>query len=201
MSKPKVVLFDLGNVLVDFRPVSFWNMLGLRNDADRKPYEAGVEKAGAKFESGLIHTGQFLEELESVFEKEFGVKELQTAVASVLTDPVEGMESVVREAARTALVGLVSNTNEFHYAYCLSAIPALKLLPKHYLSYKLGVMKPDALFYRKVIEDQNLDPSEMLFIDDVEENIRAAEKAGMKGIVFENAGKLEEELKRLVVGF
>jgi len=105
------------------------------------------------------------------------------------------MQDIVSRATQRVSTALVSNTNEFHYNYCTEAIPAMKMLPRHYLSYKLGVMKPRPEFYSKVLDAEQRNPHETLLIDDVEENVKGAEKAGLVGILFKNADELEKKLK------
>ncbi|MGB2869758.1 MAG: HAD family phosphatase [Bacteroidota bacterium] len=197
MTTIKVVLFDLGNVLVSYTPESFWMTLGFEEKTRRRGFEKGVLCLSTKFEMGKIDTERFLGELETLFKKKFTREELRKAVASVLTRPIRGTNSLVARVVKSTEAALVSNTNEMHYVYCLRAVPSLKFLPKHFLSYKLGVMKPNPRFYDAVIRSLGEKPSSMVFIDDVEENVSGAEKAGMKGIVFKNAGQIEKELESL----
>jgi putative hydrolase of the HAD superfamily len=56
-------------------------------------------------------------------------------------------------------------------------------------------MKPAHGFYDAIISDQKIDPSEMLFIDDIADNINAAKNAGMQAVKFEKPGQLEDILK------
>jgi HAD superfamily hydrolase (TIGR01509 family) len=60
-------------------------------------------------------------------------------------------------------------------------------------------MKPAHGFYDVIINDQKIDPSEMLFIDDIAENVNAAKNAGMQAVKFENPGQLKDILKTLGV--
>ena len=56
---------------------------------------------------------------------------------------------------------------------------------KRFLSYELGMIKPDAKIYQHVLKQLKAAPQETLFIDDLEENISAAQALGMNGIIFE----------------
>jgi hypothetical protein len=58
-------------------------------------------------------------------------------------------------------------------------------------------MKPAHGFYDAIIKDQKIFPSQMLFIDDLTENVKAEKYAGMQAIQFESTGQLEAELKKL----
>ncbi len=198
MKKIRLVLFDLGNVLVRFTPESFWQELKLGR-IQRDPFVHGVKESADKFECGKINTGQFFDDLEQVFGGQFRREQIRRAVSSVLTDPIAEMEPLVAKVTQRCDTALVSNTNEFHYRYCMDTVPALKMLPKHYLSYKLGVMKPGTGFYEQVLVDALRKPDETLFIDDVPENIKAAEMCGMKAAHFTNSAELERQFRSLKV--
>jgi putative hydrolase of the HAD superfamily len=48
-----------------------------------------------------------------------------------------------------------------------------------YYSHHMGMRKPEAAFFEKVLTDQKLKAESVLFIDDTDENIRAAENLGI----------------------
>jgi len=198
VKKIRLVLFDLGNVLVRFTPESFWGELKL-SPGERDHFQPGVKQAANEFECGRIKTSQFFDELERVFGGRFRREHIRRAVSSMLTDPIDGMDALVARVTQRCDTALVSNTNEFHYRYCREAVPALKMLPKHYLSYKLGVMKPERAFYAQVLEDAHHKPDETLFVDDVLENIKGAEKCGMRAIQFTTLVEVERQLVSLKV--
>jgi putative hydrolase of the HAD superfamily len=109
------------------------------------------------------------------------------------------MEEVVREATARVPAAVVSNTNEAHFSSVLPRVPALRYLPKRYLSYQIGVIKPSQEFYQFILRNEKVQPNEMLFIDDVRQNISAAEQAGMAGYQFDGAEQLRNHLKTLGV--
>jgi putative hydrolase of the HAD superfamily len=58
-----------------------------------------------------------------------------------------------------------------------------------------GIAKPDSRIYLKACETAGTPPSECLFIDDREENVQGAIKAGLLGILFLNRQQLLTELR------
>ena len=54
--------------------------------------------------------------------------------------------------------------------------------------------KPDIRIYEYLIKHYGLNPEESLFIDDVEENVQAAEAAGMMGMVTNGSPRIAEQL-------
>ena len=63
------------------------------------------------------------------------------------------------------------------------------------LSWEVGASKPQRRIFEVLIETLALPPSEILLIDDVEANIRAARELGLRGHVFTNAQTLRRDLE------
>jgi HAD superfamily hydrolase (TIGR01509 family) len=199
MTKPRLLLFDLGNVLVRFIPDRFSEVLGLDMRDVRNTYEGPVRELTNRYESGGFTTDEYFNQLGAMFGNRFGIDRLKKAFGSVLPEPIPGMEDLVRRAAQKTPSVVVSNTNEYHFSDVLPRTPALKYLPKRYLSYQIGAIKPSKRFFEHVIRNETVPPGEMLFIDDVLRNVEAAEKAGMVGYQFRNVAELEKMLKKLEV--
>ena len=56
--------------------------------------------------------------------------------------------------------------------------------------------KPDKRIYELLIEKYSLIPQESLFIDDIEINVKAAEKTGMAGIVTFGSREISDLIKK-----
>ena len=56
-----------------------------------------------------------------------------------------------------------------------------RLFEKVYYSFDYKLRKPDAKFYQTVLDENGLQASETLFIDDMKENIEGAERVGING--------------------
>jgi len=69
------------------------------------------------------------------------------------------------------------------------------------LSYKEKLKKPDERFYQLAISKAGCKPEEAVFIDDKEECVLAAQKLGIKGIIFKDNDQLKLELSELGVKF
>ena len=52
-----------------------------------------------------------------------------------------------------------------------------------YLSYELGVAKPNPEIFKRVVEAENLNPSETLFVDDGAANIEVAKSLGFRTLL------------------
>jgi HAD superfamily hydrolase (TIGR01509 family) len=198
MSTISVVLFDLGNVLISIHPERFAATLGIdhRSDQSRR---LQVVQLMQRYERGELETDRFFEQLGQVFSGKFSRQRLTEALEKVLGNPIEGMPDLLQRVASSVPVGMVSNTNETHFEYCRRNFTFLSIIPHHFLSWKLRVMKPDAAYYARVLEQLALPANRIVFIDDIPENVEGAKQAGMVGIVFEGAQRLRQELEALGV--
>ena len=198
MGQIKSVLFDLGNVLAVIDFDKFWSSLGFLRTEEITPFLDGYTSWTRQFETGFVSTSEYLTGLQSVFGHSFSVEQLERAFASIIREPIDGMMEIVKRVSRKHRTALVSNTNEIHYKISLEKLDVLGVLHTHYLSYKMRVMKPAHGFYDAIMNDQKIDPSEMLFIDDITENVNAAKSAGMQAICFEGVEKLNASLNGLL---
>ncbi len=64
-------------------------------------------------------------------------------------------------------------------------------------SYKLNILKPDALIFKKVQEQTKIPFQNMLFIDDKKENVSVALQLGIKSLVY-NPKTVLNDVKRIV---
>lgn len=195
MSHIKSILFDLGNVLAYIDFDAFWRSLGYYQPKEIAPFKDGYNVWTFRYETGNISTDEYLKRLQSVFNNRFTLAQLKHAFGSIILDPVDGMKEIVKKVSQTHRTALVSNTNEIHYTMSRAKFDVLKMLPKHYLSFRLHVMKPAKEFYTAIIKDEGIIASEILFIDDKIENIEGALLVGMKAIKFENVSQIEMALK------
>jgi putative hydrolase of the HAD superfamily len=75
-----------------------------------------------------------------------------------------------------------------------------RLFEGRVISCRLNLCKPEAGIYEHLLRTYALDPAGTVFIDDVEVNVAAARKAGMRAIRFENAAQCERELALVLAG-
>ncbi len=95
-------------------------------------------------------------------------------------------------------VGIISNIVKF-----FSMLPVNQHIYSSFdknlviLSFQVKINKPKREIYEIFIKRTGFAPNEYLFIDDRKKNVSAAEKIGMKGIVFKNFKQLIKEMAML----
>lgn len=207
--KPSFILFDLGNVLVYIHPEAFLQTLGIDSPENRREYQPLVIEIVRRYERGDDSTDEFLDRMDALFNrgrgtseegqrvstKKFSREELKLAMLRVVGKPVEGMEDLVRRVASRVSVGLLSNTNPLHFEVACADLGALHHIPQYFLSYKLRALKPEPLIFERVLGQLSVDPAEVLYIDDIGENLQAAAQLGVAGHLYRERSTLDKELR------
>lgn len=92
-------------------------------------------------------------------------------------------------------VGVLSNAIEEH-AQLLTELGIYRPFNPVIVSCRVGMRKPDPNIYRLAARSAGVRPEQCLFVDDLPENVVAAEREGMTGIHFTGAEALYGELVR-----
>jgi len=64
-------------------------------------------------------------------------------------------------------------------------------------SAEVRLIKPDAAIFKHTLRGLGVTPSETLFVDDREINVRAARKVSMHAVRFQSTGQLRKELEEI----
>jgi HAD superfamily hydrolase (TIGR01509 family) len=107
----------------------------------------------------------------------------------------QNVVAILKQLKNRARVVCGTNTFDPHYDY-LGARGFYDLFDAVYASNKMGVSKPQPDFYRRILSAEGVTPADAVFIDDAEMNVLAAEKLGIRSILFKNAAGLRTEIDR-----
>jgi putative hydrolase of the HAD superfamily len=182
--KISVVLFDLGRVLMHIDFDAFPNALGLTTEAQRAPYKPATAPLWIAHETGKMSTEEFLDALFVIFEGKYPKAEILEAWDSIIVSDNEEIVPFVRRVQERYRTAILSNTSPSHWKKVLRISPLVRTFTDAFTSFDIGAMKPDPAAYRRVAASLNVPPREILFIDDLKENIDGANACGMQGIVY-----------------
>ncbi len=200
------ILFDLGNVLVRFdwdialrrlAPYLSTDMATLLK-RDKQAFKGLFHEAGTELESGEIDFDEF----HRIMSGRLAINIERTEFYRIWCDIFaldEDMASLGEELSKDYGTWLVSNTSQAHYEWIINKFPRVLFYRDAALSFELGVMKPSKKYYSLLIEKFSIDPARAVFIDDIQENVEGATRAGMIGIVFRGQDRLVYELGNIGV--
>ena len=75
---------------------------------------------------------------------------------------------------------VLSNTNELHWNTQPDHDVLQRSFDREYLSFRIGVVKPDAAIYEHAVDDLGVDAAQVLFLDDNQVNVDGARAAGLR---------------------
>jgi epoxide hydrolase-like predicted phosphatase len=179
-------IFDLGNVIVD---IDFNRVLGVWSDYSRVPL-ANLQKSftmGETFhqhERGQITDEVFAERLCHEMDVALSYEQFAAGWQAIfvgLRKETIGVMQKLREQGHRVVV--LSNTNRLHTGFWPDEYPEVaQSADKIYLSQEMGMRKPDAEIYLKVLQEEGFSADQAVFFDDNADNIHGARALGITSI-------------------
>jgi len=182
----KVIIFDLGNTVfnIDFdKALEYWaEVSGVSIDILQKKYH--YDEKQKVFETGAINEVHFANHINEMLNIELSFEDYEIGWNRIFLDYVENVEQVILQLKGKYVLAILSNTNLTHQKYWSKKYQSvLSHFDHSFLSNEMGLIKPDPKIYQAVSDKLGIPFKEMIFIDDKEENIKAAEHLGITGIV------------------
>jgi len=201
----KVILFDLGRVLVDFDHLrAAERIAGFCSKTPRQIYDLFFEStATIDFEAGKISPQDFYLQVKQMLDLKLSYASFEPIWNDIFflspkNRSVFGLVNNLRVNYKTALL---SNINILHYEYLKQNFPVFGVFDKVFLSFQLGLIKPDKEIYNLVVRDLGVNPQEIFYTDDRPELVESAKSLGLRGCVFTNFNQLISELKDQGINF
>ncbi|MCE7064003.1 HAD family phosphatase [Dyadobacter sp. CY326] len=208
-SKIKNIIFDLGDVILNIDvPVASKSFAELSGREQAEILSIFSENAlFRQFETGQLDEAGFRNYVRKILDfSDLSDEAIDTAWNSLLLDlPPERVE-LLKKLSENYRLFLLSNTSSIHITQVNKILEASTgveklddLFEKVFLSYEMGLMKPDPQIYLSVLEQAGLAAEETLFLDDNRDNIEAAAKLGIDTIHVQKPTTILEYLKEYAV--
>ena len=195
--KINTIIFDLGNVLIDWNPKYVFDKLF--DDEDRKKYffenictmewneaqDAGRPIKEAT-EELVVQYPEWKEYIEAYYGK------WTEMLGGPIHDTVEIFKTL-KQSGRYKLYAL-TNWSAETFPYALEMYEFLHWFDGRVVSGEEKMRKPHPEFYQVLLDRFDVRAEEALFIDDSVRNIQAAKKIGIKTIHFTSPEQLRNEL-------
>ena len=195
----RIVIFDLGGVLIDWNPRYLYRKLF----DEEEEMEWFLENICTSSWNAEQDAGRPFEEavrllVEEHPDHEQHIRAYQERWDEMLGGVIEGTREVLSEL-RDEQVPLYALTNWSSETFPIAQerYPFLEWFEGIVVSGEEGMRKPDPAIFRHLIDTHEIEADEAVFIDDKEENVKAARHLGFHGIVFEDPKELRRELASL----
>jgi len=182
-------ILDIGDVLVEYQPVAFLRRLFSDEQLVEKLNNIIFKSAEWLHMDQGIYTHD--EAIEMFYERDPELKpEILYTMQNVPDMFVPKAETIkLLPTIKSAGHGLyyLSNIHREIRDFLLAKHEYLKLFDGGVFSCDVNAIKPSPEIYRHLLEKYSLVPSGCIFFDDMEKNVSAAEKEGIKGVLFTTA--------------
>ena len=189
-----LVLFDLGGVLIELSGVrAMLELTGIESEQElwRRWLTCRWVR---RFESGGCSEIEFAAGVVADWQLGLSPAAFLDAFRDWPTGPLPGAAELVAQTRASVATGCFSNTNMLHWRDRIGAWPLAGLFDHRFLSFELGLLKPDIAAFAQVAAMLKMPAGRVLFLDDNEVNVAGAEAAGFQAA---RAAGVEEARQRL----
>ncbi|WP_443943732.1 HAD family hydrolase [Pedobacter sp. AW1-32] len=206
MQNIKNIIFDYGNVIfaIDFKIAqNAFRELGI-TDIENFFAHKGHNQLFDDFETGSLTPAQFRAGIRTAANKpDLTDQQIDDAWNSLLIGTMQENHELLLHVKSKYRTFLLSNNNEIHYDWIINYLKTTFNLnnyddyfEKAYFSQHMKLRKPHTDIFEQVLNENNLNPAETLFIDDSPQHIEGAKKVGLHTLLMtEKPENLEEFLK------
>lgn len=192
----KNIIFDIGNVLLEFKPLDY-----LKRTFNDENIEKLILKEVFGCEEWLHLDRGTLTQDEAIKiittrnpNHEVHIKKCMDNWIDILT-PIESTIRILKDLKEKGYkLYLLSNFHSLAFETVYAKYDFFKNFDGGIISYKEKLVKPEAEIYTKLLDTYKLTAEECLFIDDTLVNIEAASKLGIKTLHYKDCDSLEKNL-------
>lgn len=196
----KNIIFDIGNVLLQFSPLDYLKTIFHDENIESLVYkEVFQSQEWLELDRGILTQDEALNAISQRNPKyQVHIKKCMDNWIDILT-PIEGTVQIVNELKEKGYkLYLLSNFHSLAFETIYSKYEFFKHFDGGVISYKENFLKPETEIYTKLLNTYDLKAKECLFIDDTLVNTQAAHRLGFNTIVFYNYESLKENLNKFI---
>jgi glucose-1-phosphatase len=173
-----LVLFDLGGVLIEPGGVGPMRALaGIGSDEELWTRWLACPWVQS-FESGACTPEEFAAGIVADWALPLSPADFLAEFARWPQGPFPGADALVRRVRSAVPVAILSNTNRSQWEAHYEDLPITGGFDYRFLSYELGLVKPDPRIFAAVATRLPVEPARVLFLDDNAVNVEAGTAAG-----------------------
>lgn len=200
------IVFDLGGVLLNIDPEVSFNEFRKLQIMNEDTFRDLFIRQNLLFdlETGKVDSGEFRKRIKMYAGKAVSDEDIDRAWNALLLDFPPHRYEMLKMLKKHYCIHLLSNTNDIHFK-CYSKRFKEEfntgfdtIFHTLFLSYEMGLRKPDEQIFLNMLSEGNMNPQETLFIDDTPENIEAALKTGIQAFHLKKDTDVTELIRELV---
>lgn len=194
----KAIIFDLGNVLIDFdHRIAARKASQFSDKSAEEIFNTFFDsEITALFEEGKISPLQFFQRLKGMLNLRLDFDSFLPIWNEIffLTEKNQEVYSLAKTLKNRYQITLLSNINILHFDYLKKNFPVFDAFHNIITSFESGFRKPHPLIYKKTLDILEVAPKNTFYTDDRPELVREASSLGIQAFIFRDIGQLKNDL-------
>jgi putative hydrolase of the HAD superfamily len=210
----KVVCFDLGGVIV--RIARSWAEACAAAGIDVREHDSfvapdlqsGRRELSDAYQNGQIDCQAYFRRIAEHSAGLYDPAEIEAIHRAWVFDPYPGVEQLIDElnAIERVRTACLSNTNHSHWQDLKAEtdgrwrVEAIRKLHTRLVSHELNAVKPEARIYREAERRLCASGPEIVFFDDLAENVEGARRLGWRAFQIDHDADTASQMRRHLAG-
>ena len=199
MQAPKLVVFDLGKVLLDFDYGIAARRIAARSSVSTEEVRQFIDQSPllARYECGELTSAEFYQEVRRKTGFAGSLEEFGEDFADIFTEVPEivALQSGLKRDGVRCYV--FSNCSELVISFIRRRFPFFQGFDGYIFSYEHRALKPEPRIYEALERQSGQSLGDVLYIDDRRENVAAGAARGWRTVLHESGPKTIQALKEL----
>jgi glucose-1-phosphatase len=193
------VLFDLGGVLIELGGVVSLQELAVTVGNEETWHQWLSSSSVRTFEKGECSATEFSARMVSQWDLNITPERFLEIFRDWPIGPYPGASELLAQVRRSVQIGCLSNTNAMHWEHQTSSWPVLDMFEFRFLSFELGLAKPDRAIFQAVADRLPFRKERILHLDDGAANSDAARSFGFRAERVRGLAEVREVLAEVGV--
>ena len=179
--QPALLLFDIGHVLVKLSGAGIIQRLSRQKLSKAHIWHTWMSIPGVRgFETGRIQVDSFATDVIDFYDLAVSQSEFIEIFRAAAEAKYEGVDDFLGRLSQTLDLACLTNTNPIQWPKIRDDFVLGGFFPRQYVSYELGMVKPDRDIFLHVLNDTGLAADQVFFVDDNIANIETAKQLGFQ---------------------
>ena len=195
----KAIIFDLGNVLIDFdHTIAAKRISEFCAKSPKEIFNLFFDsELTGLFEEGKISPSRFFLKVKEMLSLRLDYDEFLPIWNEIffLTEENQAVYNLAKTLRERYKIALLSNINILHFDYLKKNFPVFEAFHRIITSFEAGFRKPHPAIYTLTLSALQALPQQTFYTDDRTELIKSAQALGIKSFVFRGVAQLANHLQ------
>ena len=173
------VLFDVGGVILRLADIT--TLGSFNGHTEAQPIKDLWSRCAIvrAHETGALDADAFAARMVEAYAMGCAAEDFLARFNAWPREVFPGVEQLLADLDPRLQVACLSNTCDIHWRTMIAADDMTRLFKRQFLSFRWGLMKPDAEIYQRAIDELGCAPERILFFDDNQANVDGARAVGI----------------------